>query len=543
MRKLLFVLGPWMAVTNATASSGEPAAVVFTHQGVFSDRVERIGDECFIPPGLAENWGWKVDLHRRDADIDAEGRHLRVTLGRDRKLPLTECLNQLGASYEWNEANTLTVLGQIRSIELVNGRIKISSTLAVSAVGIKVGDPERLAIDLTGAKLSGRLVEQMNGGFRFKQMTPNIVRVVIEGKGYGAKAFSPLVARDFEIVLPTPGTSPVTQQVQLDPKQQPPQQNPTTPTTPPTTPPPAPVVPANLQRLDVTDRSDERLTLQFGLDKAPDGRSTARFTSPTTIELRVPKTKAPAENFPRLNHAFISGMKMEEDPTGFLRITLELNRALTMRYSTSGSILTLRLSPSKGGLLNGIVICVDAGHGGKDPGCEGGDKNEKTLTLDISKRLADKLQAHGATVLMTRNDDTFVELKDRAEFANANGAQIFLSVHINSAGASASGTMTFYHGGSAKGQTLATAVSDQFRQMNVLKEWGAKNDFNRFPRTGMAVLRWSKMPASLLELGFLSHPKDRQLLGTEEYRDDLAEAIVRGLMNFCGDEKNLEANP
>jgi len=109
--------------------------------------------------------------------------------------------------------------------------------------------------------------------------------------------------------------------------------------------------------------------------------------------------------------------------------------------------------------------------------------------------------------------------------------------------ASMSGSMTFYHHGSEKGKALATAISDQFKDAKLMKEWGARDDFARFPRVGMAVLRWSKMPGTLLELGFLSNDHDKELLQSEDFRESITDAIVRGLTNYCGDEQNLETNP
>ena len=82
------------------------------------------------------------------------------------------------------------------------------------------------------------------------------------------------------------------------------------------------------------------------------------------------------------------------------------------------------------------TVVIDPGHGGKDAGCISRDKKtyEKNIVLDVSKRLAQKISAAypDVTVLMTRGDDTFVELENRAVFANKAGADLFISIHVNS---------------------------------------------------------------------------------------------------------------
>src|SRR5215510_11146761 len=104
-----------------------------------------------------------------------------------------------------------------------------------------------------------------------------------------------------------------------------------------------------------------------------------------------------------------------------------------------------------------IKICIDPGHGGKDPGAIGPNGlPEAPTVLELSQELAETVHGYGWHTLLTRRDDVFVELGERCELANEWGAVYFVSVHCNSDGPSAVGIETLYK--SEKGKALATPV-------------------------------------------------------------------------------------
>lgn len=177
--------------------------------------------------------------------------------------------------------------------------------------------------------------------------------------------------------------------------------------------------------------------------------------------------------------------------------------------------------------FSGIKIAVDAGHGGSDPGALGPNGlNEATANLQISQILANLLGQNGAQVIMTRNDDSFVDLNTRPAIANQGGADAFVSVHLNSSNnAAATGTETYYF--SPQSAPLATAVYN-----NLVNDLG-------LPARGIstahfAVIDKNNMPAILTEASFISNPNEAAKLATTEYQTTIATAIFKGLKDYFG---------
>jgi N-acetylmuramoyl-L-alanine amidase len=179
---------------------------------------------------------------------------------------------------------------------------------------------------------------------------------------------------------------------------------------------------------------------------------------------------------------------------------------------------------SFGPSLRGWNIVVDPGHGGGDTGARGKYSNEKTLTLDISRRLRASLQARGANVLMTRDSDVKPELQDRVNFANSRRADLFVSVHINaSVNPNATGTQTFYH--TAISQGLAREV-----QKELVKATGRPN--RGITQRRFVVVRYTAMPSVLTETAFISNAKEEALLRDPNFRERVARGIAQGIANY-----------
>jgi N-acetylmuramoyl-L-alanine amidase len=174
--------------------------------------------------------------------------------------------------------------------------------------------------------------------------------------------------------------------------------------------------------------------------------------------------------------------------------------------------------------LRGLTIVVDPGHGGGDTGARGKYSNEKTHTLDISRRLRASLQARGANVLMTRDSDVKPELQDRVNFANSRRADLFVSVHINaSVNPGSGGTETFYY----------TAISQSFArevQKELVKATGRVN--RGIHQRRFVVVRYTRMPAILTETAFISNAREEALLRDPNYRERVARGIAQGIANY-----------
>lgn len=175
------------------------------------------------------------------------------------------------------------------------------------------------------------------------------------------------------------------------------------------------------------------------------------------------------------------------------------------------------------------IIVVDAGHGGSDPGTIGYVLGvfEKDVVLPISLELGRLLEEQGAVVVYTRTDDRYVSYFDRVAVANMVNAEIFISVHANSyEGTAAKGIETLYNPLYLENFRLAQAV-----QSELVQSLNAVNRGVR-PRTDLHVLNNVKMPAVLVEVGFLSHPEEEEMLIDPEYQKMIAEGLLNGVLIF-----------
>ncbi|AFY31367.1 N-acetylmuramoyl-L-alanine amidase [Calothrix sp. PCC 7507] len=173
-----------------------------------------------------------------------------------------------------------------------------------------------------------------------------------------------------------------------------------------------------------------------------------------------------------------------------------------------------------------VVVMIDPGHGGKDPGAIGiGGVREKDIILPISKKLAAILQQNGVQVVMARNSDYFVSLPGRVEMAAKARATVFVSIHANSAGAGrpdVSGLETYYYD---SGLNLARTVHKSILQSLNIRDRGVR-------RARFFVLRKSSMPSILVETGYLTGREDVAKLQTSAYQNQMAEAIARGVLQY-----------
>ncbi len=187
----------------------------------------------------------------------------------------------------------------------------------------------------------------------------------------------------------------------------------------------------------------------------------------------------------------------------------------------------------KTGPLRGTTVVIDPGHGGSSPGARGFGMLEKDLTLDISLRLHRLLLSAGVNSVLTREDDRFVALDARPQIANRLGADMFISIHINSTGGRRtwSGTQTYYHMNNATSRALAKAVQSALVETLNLPDRGVRSDRTLY-RTGLAVLRYAQVPAILVEVAYINHPGDAALLAQPEFRQKVAEALFEGIRRF-----------
>ena len=196
---------------------------------------------------------------------------------------------------------------------------------------------------------------------------------------------------------------------------------------------------------------------------------------------------------------------------------------------------SLMIPDSESNRLLGKIICLDAGHGGSDPGSIGPSGTlEKDNNLAISLLLRDILESNGATVVMTRDTDqnvsdpsasTSEELKARVEIAKDANADIFISIHNDSFTSNTTMGTTCFHYGDVNSMKLAAFV-----QKNLVAELGTKDRSSRY--ASFYVIRYPKMPAILVEVAFISNPEEEVLLSSTDGRIKIAESIFQGIANY-----------
>ncbi len=166
------------------------------------------------------------------------------------------------------------------------------------------------------------------------------------------------------------------------------------------------------------------------------------------------------------------------------------------------------------------VVFIDAGHGGEDEGCERAGIQEKNINLAIAKRVRDKLEALGYEVIMAREDDAYVAKEDRVRMANAARADIYVSIHQNaSEDEEVSGMEVWYEGTDTlrDNKRLAQLLRQQTARKAETVERELRGDAD-FHVTGK-----TRMPACLIETGFLSNAGERARLTTDRLRKTQAE--------------------
>jgi N-acetylmuramoyl-L-alanine amidase len=316
------------------------------------------------------------------------------------------------------------------------------------------------------------------------------------------------------------------------------------PATGPTT---TPSPPAELVQMEWEhDKDSARLRLKLSR-KVPVRLRPLKEGYSTLLEMpQVKPGTGLAEDW-RVKHPLIEDVQFSADQKGgHSAVLIRTSRAaaLSVEYDKQQPVITLAVNRPRNahGKLSEKHIVIDPGHGGKSLGAVGRDKNsvvyEKDINLAIAKRVQALLVKEKATVTMTREDDSTVDLYDRPKLANEKGADFFISIHCDSTPKpnSASGTTTYYHASDPDGRALAQAIQKHVAAVTGLPNRGAQTDTAIY-QSGFAVLRRSEMPAVLIEVAYINNDKDRAKLKDPKFQQKVAEAIVAGLKAYIEGER------
>lgn len=180
------------------------------------------------------------------------------------------------------------------------------------------------------------------------------------------------------------------------------------------------------------------------------------------------------------------------------------------------------------------VVCIDPGHGGKDPGAVRNGLQEKDITLAIALKLGNILEKHKIKVVYTRTTDKYLSLTERANISNRANADALVSIHTNSAAnSSARGLEIWTSRGQTQGDMLATCIGEQL--MEDFKGVPFRADYSDGDldkEENFTVIAKAKAPACLIELGFISNKEDNKLQTGNQ--DEFALAIAKGVLKFLG---------
>lgn len=232
-------------------------------------------------------------------------------------------------------------------------------------------------------------------------------------------------------------------------------------------------------------------------------------------------------NPPVIANANVKDYEISLSSQGETEITFTTTKLQGYRVHNDNGLVRIEVGEPKEIYKN--IVVLDCGHGGSDPGAQGGGYNEKDLTYNIlycaAKPYFDSVSSN-IKVYWSRYDDTFVTLSDRAAYASKVGADLFVSLHMNSAtNTAAAGTEVYY--ATNNNATLSSGISSKKMASALLESllpvMGTKN--RGVKTAGYAVIKNNTVPAVLIELGFISNAGDRSKITDGTYQQNAAKSI------------------
>lgn len=264
-------------------------------------------------------------------------------------------------------------------------------------------------------------------------------------------------------------------------------------------------------------------------------RSTAqKYTSPDRIELTLTGHNIPQKSAEKKFDAnVITAIKYSAVSANSAKVVIMLKDCYVNMVDNKDCLYMYANKP-----VQKRSVMIDAGHGGSDVGAVGYDENgtavayEKDFNLDVALKIKGILTKNNVEVRMIRQSDTYVDYKKIGSIANEAGVSLFVSIHTNSSTVvSAKGIETwgFLDEGASvvngmTGKRLCELIQNELIYATKAQDRGVKNG------NDLAVIRTTSMPATLVEMGFISNKSEREKLMNESYRQTIAEAVAAGIM-------------
>jgi N-acetylmuramoyl-L-alanine amidase len=307
-------------------------------------------------------------------------------------------------------------------------------------------------------------------------------------------------------------------------------------------------------------------------------RRTLDGTIPSPFMVTQITPQAVAVSLPRTSFQSYRQFLLSDPPRLVIDVTLPLEQDLSpasVPPEAPKRVISTAAQPFAPRTKGYTTIVIDPGHGGKDPGARGVRKTEeKDITLKVGLQLRKLLSKQpGVRVLMTRDHDVFVELEERARFANNHEADLFVSIHVNSHPSRTVKGIEIYHFGEAKDQRALevaarengtpisnTGVGWEYLVADLLTTkkieeslelaWNAKAamvaqmnghydiDDHGVKTAPFYVLRFTSMPSILAEIAYISNPSEEELLHKPVFVQDVAQSLYQGIVAFLSAGKS-----
>jgi len=513
----------------------------------------RLGEECLLSLKETKRLGWKVEIQGDLASVKLYGKSVKAyvrKLDKQSYLPLRAVISSVGGATEWNSERTkLHIFSFVRRIRVERSSVSVECTLPAKARAFSLKNPHRVVVDFQNTRIDPKKPPEVIGSIRYGQFNPHTLRVVAEVDAppssiqvFSQRESTSVQWKESKVVNSTP--NPERSRNVNDPAKS------------------NEKIQSDEKRVDEkrSDEKVEKVLLKIPIiESNSDDEFQIRlpYEGEMLVQPRVIREKPNvyrieirngewSEEIPKVSlRSGILSRAEFKNSNGLQVMTFELARPMTYTLSSRPGEVALRFVPPKNsaGSLSEKLVVVDPGHGGQDTGARYVSReetlNEKEFNLEIAKLLTERLIQEGCAIILTRDDDYFVELYTRPAIANSNSAHFFISIHINSntVANSRSGATTYYHRADPDSKLFAECIQSQIVASTGLPDLGAVSDTKVYPN-GFAVLRHLETPGVLVEVAYINNDSDRELLKQREFRAKVAEGIVNGLRLYLGETKN-----
>ena len=475
-----------------------------------------------VPANIAE-----APLYKDRDDPESSEETITVTT-ENYTIPINLDINKINETKKSTDPNKDAILKSLqdkidhnlvlKKVKHFNNRVIISGTGILSITEpLILENPKRLAFDILDCVVTSddllQPISLKNGDFiRIGQFNNNTVRIVVEGQK--PESYKIIISPDMQSLVIAPENEvsflefPDSGSI------------------------------GELQDIKIIN-PDKKTTKVIITSVKPLIHNIQHYNSPKILNLEIYNLRQPKKEFiynlPKTGQFHgINFEHIEKYPNGS-RWLFSLNKTtkIESKLSLDGRMLEITFKDVMPVMAvsssSRRKIVLDAGHGGQEPGAIRAGIYEKNITIDIAQRVKSHLQQAGIQVIMTREGNESVSLKERTTITNTVNPDAFVSIHVNSSESSGVTGLETY---------MYTPQSKELAQNVHTKLVNNINSTNRGIRTArFYVIRNTEVPAILTEIGYLSNDSERRSILTEERKDATAKAIADGILNYLRSKK------